>query len=72
MILAVAAKFRRNYFFEELQVRLYPELADTTRFTPMSQGELAERFGINTCSCWCTASTRRSLRSPTRTAVEQG
>jgi esterase/lipase superfamily enzyme len=43
MILASCRKnFDSNHFFEDLQVRLYPDLGDTTRFTAMSQGELAE------------------------------
>jgi len=43
MILASCRKhFDSNHFFEDLQVRLYPDLGDITRFTPMSQGELAE------------------------------
>jgi len=42
MILASCRRhFDSNHFFEELQVRLYPDLSDTTHFTPMSQGELA-------------------------------
>jgi len=43
MILASCRKnFDSNHFFDDLQVRLYPDLGDTTRFMPMSQGELAE------------------------------
>ena len=43
MILASCRKhFDSNELFADVQVRLYPQLSDTTTFSEMTQGELAE------------------------------